>query len=73
LSLNLQKRLEERKIQDATRLSQENVRRAADHLPTLKSVEDIVAGDEPDVILAQASHSMADEAAALDVNRHKHR
>jgi carboxyl-terminal processing protease len=69
LSLNLKKRQQERSTQDQARLSQENARRAADALPALKSIEDIVASDEPDVILAQASDIVTDEVTALDMNR----
>ncbi|HWW19665.1 MAG TPA: carboxy terminal-processing peptidase [Steroidobacteraceae bacterium] len=69
LSLNLKKRQQERVTQDQARLTQENARRAADALPALKSIEDIVASEEPDVILAQASDIMTDEVAALDQNR----
>ncbi|HEY3809511.1 MAG TPA: carboxy terminal-processing peptidase [Steroidobacteraceae bacterium] len=64
LSLNLKKRQAERTAQDQARLSQENARRQADGLPPVKSVEDIVVADEPDVILAQAADIMADGVAA---------
>jgi carboxyl-terminal processing protease len=64
LSLNLKKRQAERTAQDQSRLSQENARRLADGLPPVKSVEDIVVADEPDVILAQAADIMADGVAA---------
>jgi carboxyl-terminal processing protease len=66
LSLNLKKRQQERATQDQARLTQENARRAADALPALKSIEEIVVSEEPDVILAQASDIMADEVAAAD-------
>jgi carboxyl-terminal processing protease len=66
LSLNLKKRQQERSTQDQARLTQENARRAADALPALKSIEDIVVGEEPDVILAQASDIMTDEVVAAD-------
>jgi carboxyl-terminal processing protease len=66
LSLNLKKRQQERSTQDQARLTQENARRAADALPALKSIEDIVVSEEPDVILAQASDIMTDEVAAAD-------
>jgi hypothetical protein len=69
LSLNLKKRQQERTTQDQARLTGENTRRAADALPPLKSIEDIVASEEPDVILAQASDIMVDDVVALDVNR----
>jgi carboxyl-terminal processing protease len=68
LSLNLKKRQQQRTAQDQARLTQENVRRGADGLPPWKAVDDIVVGDEPDVILAQASDIMAD-AAASDASR----
>jgi carboxyl-terminal processing protease len=64
LSLNLKKRQQERKLQDQTRLTQENARRGADGLAAVKSVEDITVSDEPDVILAQAADIMADTVAA---------
>jgi carboxyl-terminal processing protease len=64
LSLNLKKRQAERTAQDQARLSQENARRQADGLAAVKSVEDIVVSDEPDVILAQAADIMADGVAA---------
>ncbi|HTW74574.1 MAG TPA: carboxy terminal-processing peptidase [Steroidobacteraceae bacterium] len=70
LSLNLAQRQRERTMQDQERLAEENARRAADGLPTLKSVADINATDEPDVILAQAVDIMADEvtgAASTEV------
>jgi len=69
LSLNLKKRQIERAAQDQARLAQENARRAADSLAPLKSIEDIVVSDEPDVILAQASDIMADEVIAADAAR----
>jgi carboxyl-terminal processing protease len=64
LSLNLTQRQQERTQQDQERLAQENLRRSADGLMPLKSVADINATDEPDVILAQAADIMADEAAS---------
>jgi len=69
LSLNLKKRQQQRVAQDQARLMQENARRAADSLPPLKSIEDIVVAEEPDVILAQATDIMVDAVAALDTNR----
>ena len=66
LSLNLKKRQQERTGQDQARLNQENSRRAADSLPPLKSIDDIVASEEPDVILSQASDIMADAVAASE-------
>lgn len=64
LSLNLKKRQAERTAQDQARLSQENARRQADGLQPVKSVDDIVVADEPDVILAQSADIMADSVAA---------
>jgi len=64
LSLNLKKRQAERTAQDQARLNQENARRQADGLAPVKTVEDIVVSDEPDVILAQAADIMADGVAA---------
>jgi carboxyl-terminal processing protease len=69
LSLNLKKRQQERAAQDQARLTQENARRAADSLPALKSIEDIVVSEEPDVILAQASDIMTDAVQATDPTR----
>jgi hypothetical protein len=69
LSLNLKKRQLERQTQDQERLQQENSRRAADALPPLKSIEDIVISEEPDVILTQASDIMADAVAASESAR----
>jgi carboxyl-terminal processing protease len=69
LSLNLKKRQQQRVTQDQARLMQENARRAADSLPPLKSIEDIVVAEEPDVILAQTTDIMVDAVAALDNNR----
>ena len=70
LSLNLKKRQLERKSQDQMRLTQENVRRAADGLAPVKSIEDITVSEEPDVLLAQAADIMADGVAA-DVKRNQ--
>jgi len=62
LSLNLTARKQERTSEDQMRLTQENLRRNAHGLPALKSIADITATDEPDVILAQAVDIMADDA-----------
>ncbi|HEY5019570.1 MAG TPA: carboxy terminal-processing peptidase, partial [Steroidobacteraceae bacterium] len=64
LSLNLKQREFERKAQDQARLTQENMRRVADGLAPVKSIEDITVSDEPDVLLAQAADIMADGVAA---------
>ena len=56
-------RREERTHEDQARLAEENVRRVADGLMPVKSVADIKASDEPDVILDQAVDVMADEVA----------
>ncbi|MGH8206469.1 MAG: carboxy terminal-processing peptidase, partial [Steroidobacteraceae bacterium] len=64
LSLNLKVRRQERTMDDQTRLVEENLRRSAHGLPALKSVADIEAADEPDVVLAQAVDVMADDVAA---------
>jgi carboxyl-terminal processing protease len=64
LSLNLKQRQQERLAQDQARLAQENARRVADGLAPVKAIEDIVASDEPDVILAQAANIMADSITA---------
>ena len=42
------------------------MRRSAHGLPPLKSIADITATDEPDVILAQAVDIMADDAVTLE-------
>jgi carboxyl-terminal processing protease len=67
LSLNLAERRRERTDQDQERLAQENQRRAADGLPALKTVADIQASSEPDVILDQAADVMADELASRGI------
>ncbi|HEX4023674.1 MAG TPA: carboxy terminal-processing peptidase [Steroidobacteraceae bacterium] len=64
LSLNLKVREQQRTMQDQTRLVEENLRRSAHGLPALKSVADIEATDEPDVVLTQAVDIMADDVAA---------
>jgi carboxyl-terminal processing protease len=69
LSLNLKKRQLERTAQDQSRLAQENARRAADSMTPLKSIEDIVLSEEPDVILAQATDIMTDEVITADSTR----
>jgi carboxyl-terminal processing protease len=60
LSLNLKQRQQQRTEEDQARLVAENTRRMADGLMPVKSVGDINATDEPDVVLAQASNIMAD-------------
>ncbi len=62
LSLNLAQRRQQRTADDQMRLTQENLRRGANGLPALKSIADITAADEPDVILEQAVDIMADDA-----------
>jgi carboxyl-terminal processing protease len=69
LSLNLKKRQQQRVAQDQARLAQENARRVADGLAAVKAVEDIVASDEPDVILAQAANIMADSLSPQATQR----
>ncbi len=64
LSLNLKVREQQRTMEDQTRLVEENLRRGAHGLPALKSVADISATDEPDVIMTQAVDIMADDVAA---------
>jgi carboxyl-terminal processing protease len=64
LSLNLQLREQQRTMEDQTRLVEENLRRSSHGLPALKSVADIEATDEPDVVMAQAVDIMADDVAA---------
>jgi carboxyl-terminal processing protease len=71
LSLNLAKRQQQRTEQDQMRLANENQRRMADGLMPLKAVSDIVAADEPDVILAQSAAIMADEAATVATGRNE--
>jgi carboxyl-terminal processing protease len=62
LSLNLAQRQQQRTTDDQMRLTQENLRRSAHGQPPLKSIADITATDEPDVILEQAVDIMADDA-----------
>jgi len=60
LSLNLKDRQLQRTGQDRARLERENTRRGIAGLPALKSLEEMKADDQPDVILAQASGIAAD-------------
>jgi carboxyl-terminal processing protease len=60
LSLNLKTRQQERAEQDRSRLERENARRIADQLPPLKSLEELKADDQPDVVLAQTTAIAAD-------------
>jgi carboxyl-terminal processing protease len=63
LSLNLKERQRQRVEQDRERLESENVRRAADRLAPLKSLDELKADDQPDVVLAQAASIAADLAS----------
>ena len=60
VSLNLQTRREERIRLEAQRLERENARRLSQQQTPLKSVEEIDAGEAPDVVLDQAAEVMAD-------------
>ncbi len=65
LSLNLQKRKEERERLDAERLTRENARRAAQSLPPLKSAEELAEAKFPDTVLDQGAEIMADMVTGL--------
>ncbi len=60
LSLNLQQRQAERAREDRDRLARENLRRAAQGLPAIKSVEDIDPAEASDIILTQATQVVGD-------------
>ena len=60
ISLNLEKRREERARQDTERLARENARRAAKNLPPVKTIEELEATEPPDIVLAQATEVTAD-------------
>jgi len=60
VSLNLKARQDERALQDKERLARENSRRAAKGITAAKNVEEIEAGDSPDIVLAQAAEVMGD-------------
>ncbi|HTP39595.1 MAG TPA: carboxy terminal-processing peptidase, partial [Steroidobacteraceae bacterium] len=60
VSLNLEQRKRERTEQDAQRLREENARLVADGKPAIKSLEDEVPADQPDVVLAEAADITAD-------------
>jgi len=62
LSLNLAERQKERSEQEQQALARENVRRAADGLPALKSLSDAKPEDQPDVVLAEAARVAAELA-----------
>ncbi|MFT3905315.1 MAG: carboxy terminal-processing peptidase [Steroidobacteraceae bacterium] len=61
-SLNLEKRRIERAAQESSRLDQENARRKADGVEAVKTLEDIVPAQQPDVVLEQAAQITADYA-----------
>lgn len=60
LSLNLEKRKEERSALEAARLARENERRAARGLPPLASVEALDESEAGDALLAEAAEIAAD-------------
>ena len=65
LSLNLQKRKEERERLDKERLTRENARRAAQNLPPLKTTEELADAKFPDTVLDQGTEIMADMVTGL--------
>lgn len=65
LSLNLAERQNERTTNDSARLERENARRTANGLALLKSLEDLKADDQPDVVLTEAANITADFAGHL--------
>ena len=68
VSLNLKQRQEERKHIDEERLARENTRRAALGLPTLKTIEELDAKEEPDATLDQATEIVGDIVAGVRPN-----
>ena len=70
VSLNKEARIAEREQRQAERLQRENNRRVAIGLDPVESLDDIEIDDQPDVLLNQATHVIAD----LGVDRgHKKR
>jgi carboxyl-terminal processing protease len=65
LSLNLQKRKEERERIDRERLTRENARREAQKLPPLKNSEELADAKFPDTVLDQATEIMTDMVTGL--------
>jgi carboxyl-terminal processing protease len=65
LSLNLQKRKEERERIDRERLTRENARREALKLPPLKNTEELANAEMPDTVLSQATEIMTDMVQGL--------
>lgn len=68
-SLNLATRRAERAAQEKMRLDYENARRAADGIPPIKSLEEIVPAQQPDVVLQSAAQITADYAQLEPVNK----
>lgn len=60
ISLNLKKRQAERTQIDQQRVTNENLRRKLDGLPPVKAMTDIPANEQPDAILAEATHIAID-------------
>jgi hypothetical protein len=60
--LNLADRQRERTDLDRTRLTMENARRSAAGLAPLAKLEDLKAGEQPDVVLAEAANISAEMA-----------
>jgi carboxyl-terminal processing protease len=60
LSLNLEKRKQEREHMEKDRLARENARRAAQNLPALKNAEELADVKFPDTVLDQAAEVMTD-------------
>jgi carboxyl-terminal processing protease len=65
LSLNLQKRKEERERLERERLTRENARRAAQNLPALKNAEELAEAKFPDTVLDQSAEIMTDMVTGL--------
>jgi len=68
MSLNYQKRLEEREEEIARELRRENERRVALNLEPLESLEDLNEDDLPDVLLEQAAGIATDLAELREVH-----
>lgn len=67
VSLNIEKRLEEREESMSKRLARENVRRAALHMEPVSTVEELEDLDAPDVQLDEAADIVTDLAALREL------
>jgi carboxyl-terminal processing protease len=67
ITLNIDKRREERKLNLEQRLQRENVRRVALNLPPIESLDDIDGEEQPDVLLDQAAGIVTDLATMREI------